>query len=110
MVFSWYSSLGHPSELRPRSVDNSRLLPPFGDQLPDGFLAGDGVLEHPQVPIVNADKAAVAERERPTKVVLPLSRVGATPPPFRRRPALLPHGLHLGLQRPGLTRTPMIEA
>src|ERR1035441_9339329 len=80
MVFSWYSSLGHPSELRPRSVDNSRLLPPFGDQLPDGFLAGDGVLEHPQVPIVNADKAAVAERERPTKVVLPLSRVGATPP------------------------------
>src|ERR1035441_1020232 len=110
MVFSWYSSLGHPSELRPRSVDNSRLLPPFGDQLPDGFLAGDGVLEHPQVPIVNADKAAVAERERPPKVVLPLSRVGAAPPPFCSGPALLPRRLHFGLQRSGLARSPIIEA
>src|ERR1035441_10365791 len=110
MVFSWYSSLGHPSELRPRSADHSRLFPPFGYQLPDGFLAGDGILEHVQVPIVNADKAAVAERERPPKVVLPLGRVGATPPPFRRGPALLPRRLHFGLQRSGLARTPVIEA
>jgi len=61
MVFSSHSSPRHPSELRPRSADRSRLFPPFGDQLPDGFLTGDGVLEHSQVPIVNADKAAVAE-------------------------------------------------
>src|ERR1035441_3100683 len=110
MVFSSYSSRGQPSELRPRSADHSRLFPPFGDQLSDRFLAGDGVLEHPQVPIVNADKAAVAERERPPKVVLPLSRVGATPPPFRRRPARLPRRLHFGLQRSGLARTPIVEA
>src|ERR1017187_8240242 len=110
MVFSWYSSLGHPSELRPRSADHSRLFPPFGDQLPDRFLAGGGVLEHPQVPIINADEAAVAERDRPTKVILPLGRVGAAPPPFRRRPARLPRRLHFGLQRSGLTRTPVIEA
>ena len=31
MVFSSYSSPGHPSELRPRSADHSRLFPPFGD-------------------------------------------------------------------------------
>ena len=87
-----------------------RPYPPLGDQLPHRFLAGGGVLEHAQVPVIDADEAAVAEGERAAEVVLPLGGGRAAPPPFGGGPAPLPRRLHLGLQRPGLARPAVVEA